>query len=404
VIRIAHVSDLHVDERGRLADVVEVLDAFLDQAAASQVDLILIAGDCFERRSTPLERWTLARFLQKASEIAPVFAVKGNHDQAQDLDVFNLLETDHRVMVLDRPTAAPGSAIVWPLKDAKESDTGSKVSVGLLALPWFDKAHLVAQLEATAEQEKTRQLTIAAAQQLLVALRAEASRVRAAGAIPILVSHALVGGSEVSSGQVLIGTTVELAPGDLLDVGAAYVALGHVHMTQEWAGGRVAYSGSPHRCNYGEREAKGWRLVTLDDAGEFVANEFRELPARRMVFLEADFTGAGPGDLSEESVSWPHDARLADVRDALVRFRYRVRAEDLHRVNEELIRTALRRAGAHEVKLEAIVEAEVRVRSAEIVQTQSLTEKVEAFWRAKGIDVDEATRTRVHGKLAQLEA
>ena len=401
MIRLAHISDSHFDERGRLEDVVAVHRAFLEQAKAAGVDLIVHAGDWFERRSTPLERLAVANFLEDASEIAPVFGVKGNHDVHLDLSLFPRLDARHEVAIADRPTATPGSAEVWKLSGGR--------SVGLLALPWFDKAHLVAGLDATTDAGMTRELTIEAARELLTCLRAEATRLRKTGAVPILVSHVLVGGSEVSTGQVLIGTTVELAPSDLLDVGAAYAALGHVHKAQEWHGGRVAYSGSPHRCNYGEPEAKGWRLVTLEDDGRFVSNEFMELPARRIVLLEADWTGDGAKKLRESganAVCWGLGTsgwRNEDLDGALVRFRYHVAPQDLHLVPVEAFEKVLLADGAHEVQLECVIEAETRVRAGEIVLARSTAEKVDAYLSAKQIEIDAATRVRVHAKLAEIE-
>lgn len=394
MIRIAHTSDLHIDERGRLDDNIAVLDAFLAQAVEAEVDLFVLAGDLFERRSTPAERNALAAFLQEAASIAPVFGVKGNHDAAQDLAIFNRLETDDFIWIADKPTLMPGSAPIW-LAHGKR--------LGLLALPWFDKAHLVATLEATVDAEASRQLTIAAAKNLLTCLRAEAQRIRREGAVPILAAHIQVAGSTVASGQTLIGTSVELSPADILDVDAAYAALGHIHFAQEWFEGRVAYSGSPNRCNFGEPETKGWRLVTLADDGDFVSNEVRELPARRMVLIESDWTGAGAGDLDQEGISWSSDVKVHELRDALVRFRYRIRAQDLSRVNEARLREALAAAGAHEVRIEAVIETETRVRAAEISTITSTVEKVDAFLRAKAIDVDEGHRTRLHTKVEELE-
>lgn len=390
MIRLAHISDSHFDERGRLDDVIAVHRAFLEQAAAASVDLILHAGDWFERRSTPVERNAVADFLRAASEVAPVFGVKGNHDQPGDLSIFNRLEVHQRVLVAERPTAAPGSAFEWDLGDVK---------VGLLALPWFDKAHLVSQVDAATDSEQTRQMTIAAARDLLTCFAAEATRLRRAGVVPIMASHVLVGGSEVSTGQVLIGTTVELAPADLHGIGAAYVALGHVHKAQEWHGGRVAYSGSPHRCNFGEPEPKGWRLVTLTDKGEFVSNEFRELPARRMHFYEVDMRGTDP------TAQDPYEVALADgIEDALVRLRVRVHAEDLHYVEADKIEAFLLGEGAAEAKVEVIVEAETRARAPEIARAQTIEEKVLAFFRAKGIEPDAATQQRLAAKLSSIEA
>jgi DNA repair protein SbcD/Mre11 len=394
MLRIAHTSDLHIDERGRMDDVRFVLRSFLQSAAEREVDLIVIAGDHFERRSTPAERVVLADFLQSAAEIAPVFAVRGNHDQLRDLEVFSRLETKHPLHLFERPTAEPESAPFVHLMDA---------SVGLIALPWFDKAHLVAGLDAEVDQEMTRHQTIGAARALLTCLRTEATRIRAAGAIPILAGHVMVAGSEVSTGQTLIGTTVELSPADLLEVGAAYAALGHIHMHQLWHGGRVAYSGSPHRCNHGETERKGYLLATLDDDGSFVSNEFVELPARRMVHLEADLTdiGAAPGHATKRSFVPGFDPEAC--AGALVRFRYRVRAEDLHLVDVASLEMLIRQAGAEDVKLEAIVQSETRARAPEIVTADTLPEKLDAYLQSKSIEVDEPTRSRLHAKLGVIE-
>jgi exonuclease SbcD len=396
LIRIAHTSDLHIDERGRLEDVVLVLDAFIEQTREAEVDLVVVAGDHFERRSTPAERNVLATFLQEASAACPVVCVKGNHDAADDLDIFGELESVHPIHILDRPTATPGSAVII-------EPPRSPARIGVLALPWFDKVHLAAGLDATVDAEQTRQMAMATARDLLTCLRAEATRLRSEGVVPVLVAHATVQGSEVATGQTLIGIGVEFTPGDLRDVDAAYTALGHIHMSQDWFGGRVAYSGSPNRCNFGESEPKGWRLVTLTDDGGFVANEFRELPARPMVLLEHDCT-TSEADLADfcplaiDSGEWSH------IAGALVRIRYRIKAEDLHRLDERAIAESFRRAGAHEVKLEAVVEAETRVRAEEIAQATSIAEKVDAYFRAKGIDIADAARERLHSKLGELEA
>lgn len=401
MIRIAHISDSHFDERGRLDDVVKVHEAFCAAAAAAGVDLIVHGGDWFERRSTARERLEVAQLLLRLAEVAPVFGVKGNHDQPGDLELFNYLATDQRVEIEDQPVGrVAGPSII---------SVGPGRSVGMLPLPWFDKAHLVAQLDVTADAETTRRLTIEAAGRLLDHYRLRATALREAGIVPILVGHVLVAGSETSTGQTLIGTTVELAPSDLLNVGAAYCALGHVHKAQEWYGGRVAYSGSPHRCNYGEPEAKGWRLVTLDDDGRFVSNEFVELPARQIVLVDLDWSDPATHCHSLGSVGWNVGVGMGIVFNdrldgALVRVRYRVRAEDLHLVDENALRQAYERQGAAEVLVEAVIVTEARARAPEIVRSQTTAEKVDAYLAAKGIVVDEPGRERLRAKVGLLEA
>jgi exonuclease SbcD len=407
MIRLAHLSDSHFDERGRLQDTIDVHRAFVEQAAKEQVDLVVHAGDFFERRSTALEREALADFLESCGENhLTVFGVKGNHDAPRDLPLFNRLDvTQHgrygaEVMLIEYPN----STAPW-FHDVFRVGGGVVAVLALYGLPWFDKAHLVAGLDVSEDAGTTRERTNEAARRLLEAYRQDmADRVQTGTRnmgvggeipiIPVLVSHALVAGSEVSSGQVLIGTTVELAPSDLLATGAAYVALGHVHKAQEWHGGRVAYSGSVNRCNFGEPEAKGWRLVTLTDEGDFLSSEFRELPTRPMVFIDIDWRAGVPPYVPFHEMA---------VEGALMRVRYRIRAGDLAAADEPMIRRVLEGAGAHEVKIEAVVEAETRARAPELAQATTTWEKVETYFGAKGIELESEQAARLEAKVGELE-
>jgi len=389
---ICHTSDSHFDEQDRLDETAQLHWEIVAKADDAGVDVFLHAGDFFHRKSTPAERTALARFLQAAGNVAPVIGAKGNHDAAGDLEIFNRIQSQFPVAIFDRPTSAPGSALTMMLETRMRP-------FGVLALPWFDKAHLVSTLSAEFDAEQTRNATIAAARRLLTLLAIEAQRISSLGNMPLLVGHVLVAGSETGTGFIPIGTTVELSPHDIAEVGCAYAALGHVHKAQEWLDGRVAYSGSPRRCNFGEPEEKGFRLVTIEGdpkTGRYdVENRFVPLTyARRIVLLENTWDGGWNIPLGEGAI------RKGD----LVRFRYRVRAEHLHEVDETYLRRFyLEGGGADEVQIEAVIVHEERIRSAAITTAQTLFAKVEAYWQAKGIDVPPETRERVRAKLAALE-
>lgn len=392
MIRLLHLSDSHWDHRGRLQDIRDIHDAILGVARRERVDAIVHAGDFLERRSVPEERTAIADWLRAASEICPVVGVKGNHDQEGDLAIFNRLRTRHPVRIIERSTAAPGSAVVVQLAGDRR--------VGVVGMAWVDKAHLAAGLDATVDQQETTALTISAVRDLLTCLRMEVSRLRSDGIVPVFVGHVMLGGSVVSSGQVLIGQGVELSTSDLLELGAAYAACGHIHVHQAWHGGRVAYSGSPHRCNLGEaREPKGVCVVTLDDDGTFIENRFVELPARRIVLIEEDWT---VGDTRLRPALSAFDP--AEIPGALVRLRYRIRPEDLHVVDEERYTAELVRLGAEEVTCEAVVEHQARVRSEEIVRAQTTFEKVATWARAKSIPIEDAQGERLRARVGELEA
>ena len=126
---------------------------------------------------------------------------------------------------------------------------------------------------------------------------------------------------------------------------------------------------------------------------------FARLPARRIVLLEKDWTGQAESDW----IACDEVTELA-LPGALVRFRYQVRAEDLHRVNEDQIRERLLAAGAAEVKLEAVIVQEARVRSERIVEARGVFEKVCAWADAKGMDLSPEVLERLREKCAAIEA
>jgi len=400
--RLAHLSDIHVDGRGRLDDLCHVLDAFREDIRnRGGVDLVLVSGDIYERRSTPEERSFFAEFLQQTSELAPIVGVRGNHDAEGDVDILNRLETLNPVKFFERPTAAPGSAWVSDLMEQWAEPFRFRV----LALPWIEKSRFAATLAPSASSEEVSARGIAAIRELLTCLRAEASRVRSAGFIPVLCAHVMLGGSVVSTGQMLIGQGLELSPNDLLDIGCEYAACGHIHKTQEFLDGKVAYAGSPTRQNFGETEPKGYRLVTFDDDGRFVSNEFVELPSRQIVLIDCDWsTSDAAGDLTvngvEQVVSRAHAQGCA--RDALVRFRFRINKEDTHLVDVGVIERMLRADGAHEIQIERFVVAETRARVPEIAKVDSLNDKLTAYFEAKSVEVDAGQWERLAVKTAAV--
>src|SRR5258706_8794364 len=137
--RLAHISDTHVCDRLRPQDLGHILKLFVMAAEKERVDVIVHAGDFFDRRSTPEERNHLADFLRSAAEVAPVFGVRGNHDTPEDLELFNWLQTKHVVRIQESPTA-PGEFFAAYRADRKQP-------FALIGLPWFDKAHLVSGLD-----------------------------------------------------------------------------------------------------------------------------------------------------------------------------------------------------------------------------------------------------------------
>jgi hypothetical protein len=92
------------------------------------------------------------------------------------------------------------------------------------------------------------------------------------------------------------------------------------------------------------------------------------------------------------------------VAGALVRFRYRVKPEDMHLVDEDAIRRAILDAGAHEVRIEAVPEVVSRVRCEEIASASGLFDELIAWAGATGKVIDDEQRERLRLACSELEA
>lgn len=394
-MRIGHMGCTHFDDNRRPADTRRVAEAFLTQAREAGVDLIVHGGDatCDQSRPASESEREAARWFDAAcAEIAPTFRIRGNHDVATDEGLFSRQIMTHPFRLHVRPNF-PAHSVADMLFKTRAG------YVGIVALPWFSRAQMASRLPASASSDDVTRAINAAAGMLLEGARLAVEEIRSAGAVPIFLHHGTVFEAETSSGWKPIGETVAFTVEQLREVRAAYVALNHFHNRQVWDDGRISYSGSIEARNAGEPERKGWNLVEID--GENFSNNFVELPARRILLLEEDWSEpVNPIPMARAIL----DAGSRDVAQALVRFRYRIRPEDLHLVDEDAIRRALLDAGAHEVTIEAVPEVTARVRCEAIVSAEGLFEELAAWAASKGTVIDDAQRERLRTACAELEA
>jgi exonuclease SbcD len=204
----------------------------------------------------------------------------------------------------------------------------------------------------------------------------------ASGVPTILVGHLTVTGSQTSTGQVMTGRDLELTTGDLKLAGCDAYLLGHIHKQQSWD--TIYYCGSITRLNHGETEAKGFYIHDIHDG--VVESRFYETPARTM--------------RTKRTEGLPTIDTVADVQKGdLVRVVYEIAEEDLHKVDEEAIRSAALARGAADVKIQKTIVPKIRVRAEGISRSATLEEKLMRWAETTGAEI---TREIVE-KLALLE-
>lgn len=368
------VGDVHLRTDENTDDTVACLDFAADVARDRRVDAVLFGGDIYEKASTPHERAIFARALYNLS-CAPVFGVRGNHDAHEDVDLFNHF---------------PGNT--W----AEQPAIVQVGPVDLLLVPWPDRAFLASAGYTGEEGDRAGSAALAAMLRGMAATREHPDRPL------VILGHLQVLGAQSSSAQPLIGKAIEAVLGDLQDLGAAAVVLGHIHKPQQVAPG-IEYIGSLTCNNFGEEdEQKRIGILTVEDDGT-AGWEWIETPCRRWVSVEMRVGENGPEEQVEGDPVWLFTGPQAPVMDhwgiadANVRVRYTCDESDQHLFDQEEIRR--RFAAAHTLKVVPRVRHTERVRAAEVAEARTVRDKLIAWSAATGASLTEG----IFAKLAELE-
>jgi exonuclease SbcD len=269
-MRILHTSDWHLGRSfhrvGMLDAQAAYLDHLVDVVRAERVDVVVVAGDVFDRALPAVDVVQLLddgldRLLDTG---AKVLLTSGNHDSAVRLGFGGRRSARAGLHVRTR---ASDSSVPVLLSDHHGE-------VALYGIPYLEPA-LVADEMAC---DRTHQGVLSAA---MTAVRADLAR--RPGVRSLVAAHAFVTGGVASESErdISVGG-VGAVPVSVFD-GVDYVALGHLHGPQALAD-TVRYSGSPLPYSFSERthRKRSW-LVELDIGSR---GDSRGLPRTRVVEVE----------------------------------------------------------------------------------------------------------------------
>lgn len=256
-MRLLHTADWHL---GRLFhqlhltdDQAHVLDQFIDLAKDTQPDVIVIAGDIYDRSVPPPEAVALldeVLYRLTCECQTKIILIAGNHDSPQRLGFGSRLLAGQGVHVVGQCTA---QVTAVPVRD----EHGLAY---LYALPFAEPA-------VVREQYNLQDIHDHA-----TAMNGQLDKVRAGhptGVRAMLIAHAFVAGGvpvEDSERPLSIGGS-SLVPADCF-TGFDYVALGHLHQPQTLAAGQLRYAGSLLKYSFAEaNHKKSVSLVEMDAQG-----------------------------------------------------------------------------------------------------------------------------------------
>lgn len=253
-MRILHTSDWHLGRsfhrEGMLTHQAAYVDHLIEVVETEGVDLVVVAGDVYDRALPPVDAVRLANdtFTRLKRSRATTVVTSGNHDSAQRLG-FGAELIDASGVHLRTRADGVGRPVVL-------HDEHGEVAVH--ALPYLDPDAVASAWELTSRSHEAT-------------LRAAMTRVRRdlAGrrARSIVLAHAFVAGGLPSDSErdISVGG-VSLVPAEVFD-GVDYVALGHLHGRQQVTE-TIRYSGSPLAYSFSEAaQVKGSWLVDLGPDG-----------------------------------------------------------------------------------------------------------------------------------------
>ncbi len=261
-MRILHTADWHLGSRlyshDRTDELFQQVKQVCDIAKQHDVEVLLVAGDVFEKRGTALPELT-----KKLAEIlAPyiragmhVVLIPGNHDDREHFNMMNALLTleqgqSERVHVV------------------KTKNIFSIRNVQFAAVPY--PLHEVLQpyrAEVRGSTERNVSLSTAYADLVRSVIDALNPTLPA-----VFIAHINVAGVVTpSEHELTYDEDIRLGRGDLpIASNLKYIALGHIHQSQKIDHPIPCYySGSIERMNWGERDdEKQINLIDIPEQGD----------------------------------------------------------------------------------------------------------------------------------------
>jgi exonuclease SbcD len=297
-MRILHTSDWHLGRsfhrEGMLTPQAAFVDHLLEVVESERVDLVLVAGDVYDRALPQVDAVRLAdeALARLAASRAQVVITSGNHDSAQRLGFSSRL-IDAAGVFIRTDAGRVGTPVLL------EDEHGP---VAVHGIPYLDPDAVREPWDLPARSHA------AALGEAMRRVRADLAG-RSAATRSVVLAHAFVAGdgaepeASESERDISVGG-VSIVPTGLFD-GISYSALGHLHgrhiLTES-----VRYSGSPLAYSFSEAShRKGSWLVDLGPHGVSAA-EFVDAPVPRpLARLRGDLeTLLTDPSLSRHESSW----------------------------------------------------------------------------------------------------
>lgn len=295
-MKIFHTADWHLGKLVQGVSMVEdqryILQQFILDVATEKPDVVIVAGDLFDRAVAPVEavnvlNEVLAELVLKLN--TPVLCIAGNHDSPGRIEFgSSLMRASGLHMVGHLPS---------DFQPVVLQDTFGEVHF-----------HLIPFVEPTQVRHHFQDDAIQTYQEAMQKLIEYISERLDKNARHVLIGHAFV----TKFGQQEENTSDSerpLAIGGSECVDAAlfekfhYTALGHLHQAHFVLNERIQYAGSPLKYSMSEHNhQKGYLIIELDEQGNVEVEKRQLLPRRDLRIVEGKMDDLLKLPISEDYV------------------------------------------------------------------------------------------------------
>ena len=306
-MKILHTGDWHIGKRvhgiSMLEDQCHILEQIENIITQHKIDLVIIAGDVYDRSIPPIEAVTLlndtlTRMILKFG--IKVIIVSGNHDGPERLDFGSQLLSDLGLYIV--------SQFSNQYAPIELEDAFGKIYFHHLPYTEPNALKVICEDETIHSHEEAMRKMI----DIVSEKWKKAER-------NICIAHAFVAGNtpvETSDSERILSTVggaenVSVSHFEDFD----YVALGHIHRPQKIQFNHIRYSGSILKYSFSEAaHEKSVTIITLKEKGNIDIQNHPLIPIRDMRRLEGTLeTLISDAVVSENKIDDYYEMTLTDT-------------------------------------------------------------------------------------------
>jgi exonuclease SbcD len=276
-MKILHTGDWHLGRQFYGQSLETDQQAILDQVFSAVrercPDVLVIAGDIFDRTSPPTSAVRqFNRFIRDVQSECDtsIVMIAGNHDSGDRIASYASFADSKRVLIRG-PLVPEEQALILEDDGGPVAFTGLPFGNEFAARECFGNSAISCPADVVAAQIDCARAYVPKNARWVVAAH-------------VFVANATASESERS---LQVGG-IETVPSHVFD-GAHYVALGHLHRPQRAGGDHIRYSGSPLAFGFDEADSlKSMTLVDLAGDGSVTLEQLPFKPLRSVRLLKGE--------------------------------------------------------------------------------------------------------------------